>query len=267
MRWLSLAKRPRLKKNKNWTNGPTTRERQVMKHASADGKGTASLGTKEPLIRARYVAIMALLVAVLAGKVDAAAPGTGKSPQPAGQGRVPARTQPVVTLLKSGTEPRKVLRLQPKAGDKQILAFTMKMAMDPMLTNLPPIVGTMQFRTKSVSADGEIAYEKVITDVSVSAGSGITEQDKEFRQAAFSKLKGLTTSGVVSSRGFIRRTEIKPAKPGEALPPMGGLFMPFMNKDLYIIAAPLPEEAIGVGGQWEVKPAQESSGGRRESSV
>ena len=37
--------------------------------------------------------------------------------------------------------------------------------------------------------------------------------------------------------------------------------MQFMDKNLHIIAAPLPEEAIGVGGQWEVKPAQESPEG------
>ena len=233
-----------------------------MKHASADGKGTASLGTKERLIRARNVAIMALLVAVLAGEVDAAAPGTGNSPRPAGQGRVPAITPPVVTLLKSGTEPRKVLRFQPKAGDKQIVAFTMKMAMDPSpLTNLPPIVGTMQITIKSVSATGEIAYERIITDVSVSAGAGTTAQDKEFMQVAFSKLKGLTTSGVISSRGFIRRTDIKIPKSGEALPAIARLFLTFMNKDLLLIAAPLPEEAVGVGGEWEVKPAQESPEG------
>jgi len=42
---------------------------------------------------------------------------------------------------------------------------------------------------------------------------------------------------------------------------MGRLFIGFMDKDLSIIAAPLPEEAVGVGGLWEVKPAQESPEG------
>ena len=176
--------------------------------------------------------------------------------------RPPRPGEPIVTLLQPGTEPRKVLRYQPKAGDKQIVTFTMKMAMDPTpLTNLPPIVETAQITIKSVSAKGEIAYERVITDVSVPAVSGPTAQVMEFMKAAFPKLKGQTTSGVMSSRGFSGRTETKSPKSNEVLPALVQLFQAQMSAGLNIIAAPLPEEAIGAGGKWEVKPAEESREG------
>ena len=167
-----------------------------------------------------------------------------------------------MTLLEPGAEPRKVLRFQPKAGDKQIVAFTMKMAMDPSpLTNLPPITETTQITIKKVSANGDIDYERVITDVSVPAGSGPTAQVMEPMKAAFSKLKGLTTSGVMSSRGFSRRKETKSPKSNKVLPAIARLFQSQMSAGLDIMAAPLPEEAIGAGGKWEVTPAEESRDG------
>jgi hypothetical protein len=170
--------------------------------------------------------------------------------------------EPIVTLLEPGAEPRKVLRYQPKAGDKQIVAFTMKMAMEPSpLTNFPPIVETTQITVKRVSANGELAYERVITDVNMPAESGPTAQVLESMKAAFSKLKGLTTSGVMSSRGFSGRTETKSPKSNEALPTVVLLFQAQMSLGLNIIAVPLPEEAVGAGGKWEVKPAEESRDG------
>ena len=184
---------------------------------------------------------------------------TGEVPVEPTVKRPPRPGEPIVTLLQPGTEPRKVLRYQPKAGDKQIVTFTMKMAMDRSpLTNLPPIVETAQITTKSVSAKGEIAYERVITDVSVAAGSGTTAQVMEFMETAFPKLKGLTTSGVISSRGFNRRTETKGLKSGEVLPALVRLFQAQMDAGLHIFAVPLPEESVGAGAKWELRPAEES---------
>ena len=243
-----------------------------MKRANAVGNGMAALRTRGSFNRARSVGVIALLVAValsrVDGKLNAAAVGASSRTQPVARGQVPRKApakrpptaaEPIVRLLEPGTEPRKVLRLQPKAGDKKIVAFTMKMAMDPALvTNLPPITETTQITIKKVSANGDIDYERVITDVSVSAGSGPTTEVMETLKAAFSSLKGLTNSGVMSSRGFSRRTETKGPKSDKALPAIARLFQGQMNLGLDVIAAPLPEEAVGAGGKWEVKPAEES---------
>jgi hypothetical protein len=222
------------------------------------------------------VFVAALLVAILVGltrrhELQATAASASSSTQSVTTGKVPAeRTvkrptrpgEPIVTLLEPGVEPRKVLRFQPKAGDKQIVAFRMKMAMDPSpLTNLPPITETTQTTVKKVSANGDIDYERVITDVSVPAGSGPTAQVVGSLKPAFSGLKGLTTSGKMSSRGFSRRTETKSPKSDKVLPAMVRMFQAQMSAGLDIIAAPLPEEAVGAGGKWEVKPAEESREG------
>jgi hypothetical protein len=183
---------------------------------------------------------------------------TGKVPVESTVKRPPRPGEPIVTLLEPGAEPRKLLRFQPKAGDKHIVAFSMKMAMEPgPFTNLPPITGTMQITIKKVSANGDIDYERVITDVSVPAVSGPTAQFMEL----VSKLKGLTTSGVMTSRGFSGRTETKSPKSNKLLPAIARLFQSQMSAGLDIMAAPLPEEAIGAGGKWEVKPVEESPDG------
>src|SRR5207245_1035101 len=81
---------------------------------------------------------------------------------------------PQVKLLDAGAEPRKVLRLHPKTGDKQTLNMTMKMAMDIKLgemqnpaMKLPPMKLTLEVTAKAVSAEGEITYELVMRDASV----------------------------------------------------------------------------------------------------
>ncbi len=145
---------------------------------------------------------------------------TGKVPREPPVKRPPGPGESIVTLLEPGTEPRKVLRLRPRAGDKQIVAFTMKLAMDPgPFTNLPPVVETTEITIKNVF-DDRIAYESTIRDISVVAGSRSAAQFLDPLKAAFARLKGLTTSGVMSSRGFSisRRTEAEMSTSGEWLP-------------------------------------------------
>jgi len=200
-------------------------------------------------------------------KLKPVAADAGSSTQPVNPGpasrNAPAQMlskvdKPIVRLLDPGAEPRKVLRLQPKAGDKQIVALTMKLAMDPgPLTNLPPVVMTTRITIKDVSPNGDIRYERVITDVNVPDGSGPAAPDMKLLKPDFSRLKGLTTSGVTSSRGLSisERTQTKSSKPGEVLPAIVRLFRMKMDEALNIIAAQLPLEAVGAGAKWEVTPA------------
>src|SRR5438552_7764582 len=77
-----------------------------------------------------------------------------------------------VKLLEAGAEPRKVLRLHPKAGDKETVVMSMKMAMamkvgemenPPM--KIPLMKFTLDSTVKNVSANGDIDWEVVISDV------------------------------------------------------------------------------------------------------
>src|SRR5438132_2955210 len=100
-------------------------------------------------------------------------PASGTQPRqaqtPAGGG-----TQiPQVKLLEPGSEPRKVLRLHPKPGDKQLAGMTMKMAMDMKIgemqnpVKLPAMNMTMEITVKNVTAEGDINYETVMGEASV----------------------------------------------------------------------------------------------------
>ena len=141
--------------------------------------GVRRHGTKGILIPAIVGLILdgvylgAILVAILVGlskrhELQETAASASSSTQSVTTGKVPVEStvkrpprpgEPIVTLLEPGAEPRKVLRFQPKAGDKQIVAFRMKMAMDPSpLPNLPPITETTQITIKNVSANGDIDY-------------------------------------------------------------------------------------------------------------
>jgi len=240
--------------------------------------GTRKHGRKGILIPAlvgsvlNSVLVLAAFLGVLKGLNDGpqqpeAAATVSSSPQPVDPGqvsrkapaqRLPKADKPIVRLLDPGAEPRTVLRLEPKVGDRQLVALTMKLRMDPgPFTNLPPVVMTTRITIKHVSPNGDIRYERVITDVNVPDGSGPAAPDMKLLKTDFSRLKGLTTSGVMSSRGLSisERTQTKSSKPGEALPAIVRLFRMQMEEALNIIAAPLPLEAIGAGAKWEVTPA------------
>jgi hypothetical protein len=179
----------------------------------------------------------------------------------------PTRAEPLVKLLEPGAEPRKALRFQPKAGDKQTVALTLKTAMDmgtaggqSQSMKLPPVVIAVESAIKDVAADGDITYENVITDASVGDEPGAMPQVMEAMKASLAGVKGLIISGVMTSRGFSKRLETKAPKSGETLPANARLFSGQMNQGMATMTAALPEEPVGVGARWEVKTMEKSSG-------
>ncbi len=166
--------------------------------------------------------------------------------------------EPIVTVLEPGAEPRKVLRFRPKVGDKQTAVFMMKLTMEPgPLTNLPAIEEPTEIVIKNVSTNGNIAYESLIKDVRLLAGSGAPAQGMVDMKAAFSIMKGIITSSVMSSRGSNRRAQYKNPKTDRILPAIVSLFHGQMHMALDNIV--LPEEAIGAGGKWELRKESQNS--------
>ena len=186
-------------------------------------------------------------------------PTTASPPNKPTAKRPTRSNQPIVRLLDPGSEPRRVLRFQPKAGDTQTVGFTVKVAIEPgPLTNLPPIVQTVQVSIKNVLANGDIEYETVITDVSVTGSPDTPAQLAGNLQEAFAYVKGLTTAGLLSSRGLSKMTKTTSAKSDKVPAPIARLFQAHMTRGLDIVSPPLPEEAVGAGGKWEVE--QEADG-------
>jgi hypothetical protein len=169
-----------------------------------------------------------------------------------------------VKLLEPGAEPRKVLRLHPKPGDKQTLAMTMKIAMvtkigemEPPAIKLPAIKMTLETTVKGVAENGDISYEMVISDAGISDEPGVTPEIAEAMKGVFVGVKGLSGSGTTSSRGVSKRLEFKaPAN----VTPQASQFVDQM-KDFYTqLAVPVPEEAVGPGAKWEVKMPLKTQG-------
>ena len=176
----------------------------------------------------------------------------------------PDNSAALVKLLDPGAEPRKVLRLHPKPGDKQTLVLTMKVAKDTKLgeiqtpaIKLPVMTLTMDAIVKVVSAEGDITYETLISDVGIAEDPDVLPQVAELVKASLGSVKGLSGTGTMSNRGLNKGTDVK--VPADAAPQtrqaMGQMKEAFAQMTL-----PLPAEAIGPGAKWEVKMPLESQG-------
>jgi hypothetical protein len=169
-----------------------------------------------------------------------------------------------VKLLDPGGEPRQVLRLHPKAGDKQTLNMTLKMTMGMKLgemenppMKLPAMVMTMDVTVKEVSPEGDISSELVMTDASISDEPGVMPQVAETMKSSLGHLKGLSGKGLTSNRGVNKGTEIN--MPAGADPQIRQA-MDQMKDSFANLSSPLPEEAIGPGAKWEATMSLKSQG-------
>jgi len=196
----------------------------------------------------------------------AAASGPPSGTSAAAPGAKAANATPMaqVKLIEAGAEPRKVLRLHPMPGDKETFTMTMKMAMDMKIgemetpaMKLPTMKMTTDLTVKNVTPDGDISYDLVVTEASVAEEEGVMPQVAEAMKSSFAGLKGMSGSGTVTTRGFNKGTNIK--LPASA-DPQTRQIMEQMKDTLGNLQAPVPEEAIGAGGKWEVKMPIKSQG-------
>jgi len=167
-------------------------------------------------------------------------------------------------LLDAGAEPRRAMRLQVKAGDQQSLGMTMKMAMDMEMggmpaqaVKMPAIKLDMKVTIKDVAANGDITYETMIEDASVSADAEVMPQVADAIKGSFESIKGLSGAGTISNRGLGRKSDMK--LPPDANPQMRQA-MEQMHDSFSTMTASFPEEAIGPGARWEVKLPLRSQG-------
>jgi len=154
--------------------------------------------------------------------------------------------------------------LHPKAGDKQTLVMTMKMgmamkvgAMENPPMKLPGMTLTMDATVNSVSPEGDIASELVMTDASIVDEPGVMPQVADAMKSSLGNLKGLSGKAVTSDRGVNKGTEI--SLPSGADPQLQQA-MDQMKDSFSTAATPLPEEAVGPGAKWEVRMPLKSQG-------
>jgi hypothetical protein len=199
----------------------------------------------------------------LAKAAAAPEPGLGSTPV------LPANTE--FKLLEPGGEPRQVLRLRAKAGEKQTVAMTIKMGMGMgpgeakvEMVKLPAMQLTVGVTPTSVSKEGDVQYDLVIEEVDAVAEPGSPSEMVELMQGQLAIVKGLTVTRVTSDRGFSKRSELKlpPGAGGEVRKAMEGMQDSFASTEFL-----LPEEAVGVGARWEVKQKLKPGGMTLDQTV
>jgi hypothetical protein len=166
-------------------------------------------------------------------------------------------------LLAPGGEPRKALRLHPKQGDKHTASMTIKMAMamnmggSEMPMKIPAMTMTLDTTIEAVKPDGDIQYSLVISDVSVAEEAEANAATVDALKNALGGLKGVTGTGVMTSRGLTKGIDLK--MPAGADPQLSTM-MEQMKETMSHISSPLPEEPVGSGAKWEVKMTVKSQG-------
>jgi hypothetical protein len=179
----------------------------------------------------------------------------------------PSASKSAVKLIDAGAEPRQVLRLHVKPGDKQMVIMSVKMNMDmdvpaggtntTRAMDLPAMSLPMDVTVQSVAPNGDITYEAVFEEPGVVNDTNIPPQVVQGMKMALGKIKGMTGTGVISSRGVSKSADVK--APNDADPQMRQSIEQ-IKQSMHNIGTPMPEEAVGTGAKWEIKMPVKSQG-------
>jgi hypothetical protein len=185
---------------------------------------------------------------------------SGTNGAAAGESKPVAETKTEIKLVSPGGEPRKALRVHPKAGDKQTCVLTLKTTTASKMgeaqvpaTKLPAITITLEVNIKEVSAEGDINYDVSVTDATVAEDASAAPQMAAVLKAQIGTMKGASASGTISSRG-LNKSEIKPSG-GEARQGLDEI-----KEFVSVLLAPFPEEPVGPGAKWEARGSKLSQG-------
>jgi hypothetical protein len=134
--------------------------------------------------------------------------------------------------------------------------MSVDMGMAPPM-KVPEITMTMNLAVKNVSSSGDISYEMTMTDASLADDPAAMPMMVEPMKKALAGLKGLTGKGTVSSRGVSGSVELSIPPGADA---QSRQFMDQMKDSFGELGVAFPEEAVGVGGKWEVRQTLERQG-------
>jgi hypothetical protein len=195
-----------------------------------------------------------ILSVMFAVYVASAGPAFAQTPQD-----VPALKfeEPAVTVLSTGSGPKRPLRYKAAAGSKERIDLRMEASMSMAMEGMgelnddapTPITMTMDIDVTNVAANGDITSTFTFVDASME-GPGLPP-------GTFDAIRGVTGTITMSDRGLVRAMSFEGAK---GLNPMIDQLMSSSGLDR--MSPPLPEEPLGVGAKWEVTQAVESGGMR-----
>ena len=163
-----------------------------------------------------------------------------------------------VKLLEAGAEPRQVLRLQPKAGDKQSVSTTLKMEIEAMGNpmKLPTMKSPMDVTITSVAPNGDITYEIVTGEITATDDSDATSPVGAAFKDALGGTAGMKSTATMSNRG-LGKSDFKAPTGANA---QTRQVVEQLGDALEMAVVQLPEEAVGPGAKWEAKKSMKNQG-------
>lgn len=161
-----------------------------------------------------------------------------------------------VTVLNLGAEPRQVFRLQPTVNTQQQSVMTMGMTGRMTATGqtqpLPRVPATeivMETAVTQVDEAGNRTIEFEYTDVMVGGSPDLPPEAIATMRSHLSQLEGLQGSWVMTEQGYV--TQFAMTIPETMAPLMAQSLQQTMDGFQQMSAA-LPQEAIGIGAQWQM---------------
>jgi hypothetical protein len=168
-----------------------------------------------------------------------------------------------VSLLEAGAEPRQILRIHPKPGDKQTITLTTKSDTEVNMpgaanqsSKMPTLKLTMAATVKSTSPEGDITYDFVYEDATLAEDTDTPPQLADVLKPILATLKGLSGTGTMTSRGTQTVQHQLPAggdpTTSQAVEQLGHSFSG--------LECVFPEEPVGLGAKWRSQRSSRSQG-------
>jgi hypothetical protein len=170
---------------------------------------------------------------------------------------------PQVELVEAGTEPRRPLRFKLAAGESTVGEMRLQMAMTIAMDGtqapsvpLPEMLALMKIDVTRADADGA-EYKFEFTKYEPVPGPTIKPEVMTAMRDQLKSLVGTKGTGRIDSRGFNLGVELE-IPPGAS--PQIRQMLDGMRDAIAQAAAPLPAEAVGVGGKWTARMRTRQNG-------
>jgi hypothetical protein len=165
-----------------------------------------------------------------------------------------ATTGESMKLLDQGQPPRRKLRYAWRPTQNEQLSMDLRTA---VLTEnvaapqpevpLPSVHITIAVDPKSVTPDGDLRYAWRVTSATVDASEETPSQVAEGIRVEVADIARMSGSALVTNRGLSKEVTIDSRKPNKL---SGTGMAEGVRQTLRDVAAPLPEEAVGLGARW-----------------
>lgn len=169
-----------------------------------------------------------------------------------------------VELIEAGQQPRRELRLAPKAGLKQVVETKINMTMSQSMSgmempapDMPAMTTTAELEVKEVAPNGDITLSQKITAADIVETDDTDPMVADMMRQQMKGMIGIGGTSTLTSRGITKEAKVEGP---EGADPATLAQMRGMVDTLRQAATPFPVEAVGVGAKWKVVTQVEQNG-------